>query len=124
MTKSFGVVLVSHVEELAAGLYKLVKEGAPETSVTYTGGTDEGNVGSSFDKIMKAVNDNEADDIYAFYDLGSAKMTLEMVSEMSDKNIEIVDCAFIEGAYTAGALIQSDNKKEVIDEQLKPLIIK
>ncbi|OJF95921.1 dihydroxyacetone kinase phosphoryl donor subunit DhaM [Alkalibacterium sp. 20] len=124
MTKSFGVVLVSHVEELAFGLYKLVKEGAADTSVTYTGGTDEGGVGSSFDKIMKAVNDNEADDIYAFYDLGSAKMTLEMVSEMSDKNIEIMDCAFIEGAYTAGALIQSDNKKEVIDEQLKPLIIK
>jgi len=124
MGKPFGVLLVSHVEELAYGLFRLVKEGAPETSVTYAGGTDDGGVGSSFDKIMKAVDDNAADHIYAFYDLGSAKMTLEMVSEMSEKTVEVVDCAFIEGAYTAGALIESENNKEVIDEQLNPLIIK
>ena len=124
MTKPFGLDLVSHIEELASGLCTLVKQGASNTSVTYSGGTDEGEVGSSFDKIMKAVNDNEADYIYAFYDLGSAKMTLELVSEMSEKTIEIIDAAFVEGAYTAGALIESDNTKETIDEQLGTLIIK
>lgn len=124
MSKPFGVVIASHVEQLAFGVYKLLKEAAPDTSITYSGGTDDGGIGSSFDKILKAVNENEAEHLYAFYDLGSAKMTLELVSEMSDKTIEIIDSAFVEGAYTASALIQSDNNKENIDEQLIPLVIK
>ncbi|MCZ0703153.1 dihydroxyacetone kinase phosphotransfer subunit [Natronobacillus azotifigens] len=124
MSKPFGVLLASHVEELAFGVYKLLKESATNTPLTYAGGTDEGNIGSSFDKIMQAVEENEADHIYAFYDLGSAKMTLEMVSEMCDKSIEIVDCAFIEGAFTASVLINGGNEKEAIDKQLTPLKIK
>lgn len=124
MTKRFGVVLASHVEELAYGAYKLVKESATETPLTYAGGTDDGAIGSSFDKIMQAVEENEADYLYAFYDLGSAKMTLEMVSEMSEKSVEIVDCAFIEGAYTASVLINGGNDKQAIDDQLAPLKIK
>ncbi|GEK91885.1 dihydroxyacetone kinase phosphoryl donor subunit DhaM [Alkalibacterium kapii] len=124
MAKAFGIVLVSHINELASGLHTLVKQGASDTPVTYAGGTDDDGIGSSFDKIMKAVEENDADHLYAFYDLGSAKMTLEMVSEMSDKSIEIKDCAFIEGAYTAGVLIGAGNDKESIDEQLKPLEVK
>lgn len=124
MSKKYGVVIASHVEQLAAGVYTLLKEAAPDTSITFSGGTDDGRIGSSFDKILEAVNQNEAEYLYAFYDLGSAKMALELVSEMTEKKIEIIDSAFIEGAYTASALIQSDNTKESIDDQLLPLVIK
>lgn len=124
MSKKYGVVIASHVEQLAAGVYTLLKEAAPDTSITFSGGTEDGRIGSSFDKILEAVNQNEAEYLYAFYDLGSAKMTLELVSEMTEKKIEIIDSAFIEGAYTASALIQSDNTKKSIDDQLRPLVIK
>ena len=47
----------------------------------------ETEIGTSFEAILEAVESNLADKIYAFYDLGSAKMNLEMVSEMSEKTI-------------------------------------
>lgn len=97
---SLGIVIASHVDKIAEGVYQLLKESAPDVSITYAGGTDDDEVGSSYEKIEAAVNDQTAETIYCFYDLGSAKMTLDMVSEMSDKNIKIVDAAFIEGAYT------------------------
>ena len=75
-------------------------------------------------KIIKAFDDNSADEILAFYDLGSAKMNLEMAIEMSDKKIHLYDTAFIEGAYTAASLIQAGVNLNDIEKQLKPLTIK
>ncbi|GEN56097.1 PTS-dependent dihydroxyacetone kinase phosphotransferase subunit DhaM [Halolactibacillus alkaliphilus] len=121
---TMGVVIASHVDKIAEGVYQLIKESAPDVSITYAGGTDDGDVGSSYELIEAAINNNEADELYCFYDLGSAKMTLDMVSDMSDKPITIFDAAFIEGAYTASVLIQGGYKKEEIDAQLAPLKIK
>lgn len=73
---------------------------------------------------MKAFDDNKADEILAFYDLGSAKMNLEMAMEMTDKKIHLYDVAFVEGAYTAASLIQAGVSLEDIEMQLKPLTIK
>ena len=65
--KAFGIVLASHVPALAEGLVVLLKEGAKDVSITFAGGTENGNVGTSFDKINDAVSNNEADEIFAFY---------------------------------------------------------
>lgn len=81
-------------------------------------------IGTSFSKIETAINKNSASSIYAFYDLGSAKMNLEMVAELSDKNITIYDTALVEGAYTAAALLATGASKDIVEEQLKPLVIK
>ena len=72
----------------------------------------------------QAFADNQADEILAFYDLGSAKMNLEMAIEMSDKKVHLYDTAFLEGAYTAASLIQAGVNLEDIEKQLKPLTIK
>jgi PTS hybrid protein len=119
-----GVVLASHVPELAFGVYRLLKESAPDVSITYSGGTDDGEIGSSFEKITEAIERNEAEEIFAFYDLGSAKMTLEMVIELSDKTVHLMDVAFVEGAYTAAALSHGQADYENINNQLAPLKIK
>lgn len=123
MTK-FGMVIVSHVPSIAEGITTLLNEIASDVSITFAGGTDDGDIGSSFDKINQAINDNDADDIFAFYDLGSAKMTLEMVIEMSDKTIHLIDAALIEGAYTAATLIQGQSSYDAIMKQLDPLKVK
>ena len=49
------------------------------------GGTEDNDVGTSMEKIMNAFEENDADEILAFYDLGSAKMNLEMAIEMTEK---------------------------------------
>ncbi|MEZ0118814.1 UNVERIFIED_ORG: PTS hybrid protein [Heyndrickxia coagulans] len=122
--KPVGIVIVSHIPEIAAGLATLLKEAAKDVSITYAGGTDDGEVGTSFDKINAAIAENKADDVFAFYDLGSAKMNLEMAMEMSDKYIRLMDTAFVESAYTAAALIQADAELEEILKQLEPLKVK
>jgi PTS hybrid protein len=122
--KEYGIVIVSHIEELAEGVVRLLKEAARDVSITCAGGTDEGEVGTSFDKISTAISENSADEIFAFYDLGSAKMNLEMAMEMTEKQVHLMDTALVEGAYTAAALIQADAPLEAIMDQLKPLKIK
>ncbi|SDC35379.1 dihydroxyacetone kinase DhaM subunit [Pelagirhabdus alkalitolerans] len=119
-----GIVLSSHVSELAEGVYKLLSETAPKVSITYAGGTDDGDIGSSFDAITQAIEENEADHILSFYDLGSAKMTMEMAIEYSDKTVELFDVSFVEGAYTAASLLSGGADYDRVIEQLKPLIIK
>ena len=124
MTNKYGILLVSHVEEITDGLLKLLKQVAGDVSIKTAGGTDDGKIGTNFEKISQVLNTFEEETILAFYDLGSAKMNLEMAMEYSDKEIKLYETAFIEGAYVATSLLQTDVDLEVIEEQLKPLVIK
>lgn len=118
-----GITLVSHVPEVASGITKLLGQVARDVSITTAGGTNNNDIGTSMDKIVKAFNDNKADEILAFYDLGSAKMNLEMATEITKKKIHLYDTAFIEGSYTAASLLQAGVELKAIEEQLKPLVI-
>ena len=124
MNKEYGVLLISHVEEIATGLAKLISQVASDITIKTAGGTEDGDIGTSFDKINAVLDEFEEDKILAFYDLGSAKMNLEMAMEFSDKEIILYETALIEGAYVAASLLQADVDLETIEEQLKPLIIK
>ncbi|GAA3638922.1 dihydroxyacetone kinase phosphoryl donor subunit DhaM [Lactobacillus hamsteri] len=121
---SLGITLVSHVSDIAEGLPKLLNQVAKDVPITTAGGTNDGDIGTSMEKIMSAFDNNSADEILAFYDLGSAKMNLEMAMEMSDKKVHLYNTAFIEGAYTAASLIQAGVSLDDIEKQLKPLTIK
>ncbi|WP_047998729.1 dihydroxyacetone kinase phosphoryl donor subunit DhaM [Lactiplantibacillus herbarum] len=121
---SLGIVIVSHVPEIALGVQRLVEQVAKDVSVTIAGGTDEQQVGTSMAKIMKAFDQNTADEILAFYDLGSAKMNLEMAIEMSEKTVHLYDTALIESAYTAASLLQAAVPLTDVEAQLAPLKIK
>lgn len=120
----YGILIVSHVPEIAKGLPKLLEQVAPDISITYAGGTEENEIGSSINKITQAVDDNKANKILAFYDLGSARMNLEMASEMSDKEIKIHDTALIESAYVAASLLQVNTPIDEIEKQLADLKVK
>lgn len=124
MTNKYGILLVSHVEEITDGLLKLLDQVAGDVSIKTAGGTEDGEIGTNFEKINQVLNAFEEEKILAFYDLGSAKMNLEMAMEYSDKEITLYETAFIEGSYVAASLLQADVDIEVIEEQLKPLIVK
>lgn len=119
-----GVVVVSHVPAIAEGIVTLMKEVAKDVSITFAGGTDDNEVGTSFAKIKAAFEANTGETLLAFYDLGSAKMNLEMVMELTDKEVHLYDTAFIESSYTAAALIQAGAELDAIEEQLAPMKVK
>lgn len=119
-----GIVLVSHSGKIVEGLSQLLKEIASDIPLTYAGGLEDGSIGTTFDRILNAVESNEADEIIVLYDLGSAKMNVEMVEETSDKTIHIRSAALVEGAFVVATLIQAGVPLSVIDEQLKELILK
>ena len=121
---TYGIVIVSHVPEIAAGVKRLLDQVAADVSITVAGGTDDNEVGTSFNKIQAAFDNNEADELLAFYDLGSAKMNLNMVIEFSDKTVHLYDTALVESAYTAASLVAADVKLTDIEKQLDELKIK
>lgn len=121
---SLGIVMVSHVSDVVNGVARLINEVAKDVPVTTAGGTENNGIGTSFEKILTAFEENKADKILAFYDLGSAKMNLEMAMEMTDKEVTLYDTALLESSYTAAALIQAGADIATIEEQLAPLKIK
>lgn len=121
---SLGITLVSHSPKIVAGLSDLLSQVAKDVSITIAGGTEQNDIGTSMDKIMTAFEENKADEILTFYDLGSAKMNLEMAQEFASKKINLYDVAFIEGAYTAATLLQAGVDLSTIEAQLAPLKIK
>ena len=118
-----GILLVSHVEEIAEGLLQLLQQVAGEVSIRTAGGTEEHGIGTSFDKITATLEEFEEEKIIAFYDLGSARMNLEMAVEVSEKKVQISRTAFLEGAYVAASLLQVGVAWEEIEKQLEPLIL-
>ncbi|QYN52889.1 dihydroxyacetone kinase phosphoryl donor subunit DhaM [Lactobacillus panisapium] len=121
---TLGITIVSHVPEITVGIEKLIKQVAKDVPLTLAGGTNDNDIGTSMDKIIKAFNENQADEILAFYDLGSAKMNLDMAVEFSDKKVHLYNTALIEGAYTAASLLQANVPLNEIEKQLQPLVVK
>ncbi len=119
-----GIVIISHAKEIAVGVKALIEEVAKDVPITLAGGLDGGLIGTSFDDIQQAIESNEADELFVFYDLGSAKLNVDMVIELSQKTITVCDVALVEGAYIAAALLQTDVDNDVIFANLEPLNIK
>lgn len=100
-----GIVLVSHSQKAAEGAVELAKMMAHDAKIAAAGGLDDGGLGTSYEKIAKAIEEVYSDDgVALIMDMGSAVMTAEMVLEdMEDKKVKMLDCPFVEGAIV-GAL--------------------
>lgn len=118
-----GILIVSHSKELAQGVFDLVSQAAADVAITYVGGLEDGNIGTSFEGIQAALEANPQSSILAFFDLGSARMNLEMAADFSDKDIIIKNVPLVEGAYTAAALLQAGADLAAVLEQVDELEI-
>ncbi|SFQ03119.1 dihydroxyacetone kinase phosphoryl donor subunit DhaM [Salibacterium halotolerans] len=100
------VIIVSHSEKIAEGINDLVSQTKqPDVHVFAAGGTEDGEIGTSADKIQHALQqaDNEAGTL-VFYDIGSALMNAELALDMLpdlEGNVEIVNAPVVEGTYVA-----------------------
>ncbi|HGD2818563.1 TPA: dihydroxyacetone kinase phosphoryl donor subunit DhaM [Streptococcus agalactiae] len=120
---NIGIIVVSHSKNIAQGVVDLISEVAKDVSITYVGGTEDGEIGTSFDQVQQIVEQNDKKTLLAFFDLGSAKMNLELVADFSEKNIIINSVPVVEGAYTAAALLQAGADLDSIQSQLAELTI-
>lgn len=87
---------------------------SPDAKIAIAGGTDDGRIGTDVNKIVQAIESVYSDDgVLILFDLGSsymnAQMAIEFLDENKQKNVEIVDAAFVESAITA-AVESSLNK--------------
>ena len=104
------LILVSHSRDLAAGVAELAREMAPAVEIRDCGGTADGRLGTSFDRLAEIVQQVAGPDgAVLLYDLGSALLTAELVLEMADQpdRLRIVDAPLVEGAIAAAVAAAS-----------------
>ncbi|MDY2668620.1 dihydroxyacetone kinase phosphoryl donor subunit DhaM [Schaalia hyovaginalis] len=108
-------VIASHSERLAQGVVELAAQMAPEVHFGAAGGTDEGGIGTSYEKIeaaveaaLEVVGADEGNGVVILTDLGSATMTVESVLDFADdpEHLVFVDAPLVEGAIAAAVRAQ------------------
>ena len=69
----FSIVIVSHSEKLAEGVVEVAKMMARDVTIVAAGGTEDGSLGTSYEKIAAAIDKAYTDDgVALFMDMGSA----------------------------------------------------
>ena len=106
-----GIVFVSHSADIAAGLVTLARQMAPTVALVAAGGTDDGGIGTSFDKITAGLA--EADNgrgVVLLCDLGSAILTAETALDFLDdearQRARLADAPLVEGGVAAAVAAQ------------------
>ena len=111
-----GIVIISHSAKLAEGVVDATRIMADGCPIAAAGGTDDGGYGTSYDKILRALNAVYSDDgAILLADMGSAVMTAEMVIEdCGHSNVILLDAPIAEGAIVASlASFCGDSLEEV-----------
>jgi PTS hybrid protein len=101
-----GLVIVSHSAKIAEGVVELASQMAAGVPLLAAGGTDEGGIGTSFDKVSGAVTEADSGDgVVVLCDLGSAILTAETALDFLDDDLRdrtrIADAPIVEGAVAA-----------------------
>jgi phosphoenolpyruvate---glycerone phosphotransferase subunit DhaM len=107
MADLVGIVLVSHSEQLGRGLRELLLQiGTDQLPVEVAGGTDDGGIGTSYERITAAIaRADHGAGVLLLADLGSAVLTARTVlADHPDGPVELVDAPFVEGAVAAAAV--------------------
>lgn len=101
-----GILIVSHSEKIAEGVVELAAQMAGDVTITAAGGTDDGRIGTSFDRVTAGLASSDSGDgVVVLCDLGSAVLTAETALDFLDDEararVEIVDAPLVEGAVAA-----------------------
>jgi dihydroxyacetone kinase phosphotransfer subunit len=101
-----GIVLISHSTALATGAAELVGQIAGGARVVPAGGTDDGQLGTSTERILAAIaKADQGDGVLLIPDLGSSVLSARAIlAERAPDAAPLVlaDAPFVEGAVAAG----------------------
>jgi phosphoenolpyruvate---glycerone phosphotransferase subunit DhaM len=102
-----GIVLISHSTSLAEGAAELAGQIAGGVRVVPAGGTDDGRLGTSTERIAAAISAADTGDgVLLIPDMGSSVLSAlavlaDLDPEHGGKRILLVDAPFVEGAVAA-----------------------
>lgn len=103
------IVVVSHSEKIADGAVELAAQMAPDVLLLAAGGTDDGRIGTSLEKVMSALAEAAGGDgVVVLTDLGSAVMTAESALEFAEDpdSVLLADAPLVEGLVAAAVAAQ------------------
>lgn len=110
---SVGLLIVSHSTKIADGVCELAAQMASDVALVAAGGTDDGGIGTSFEKVQNGIQSADTGDgVLILTDLGSAVLTaesvLEFLEEDQQKRIHLLPAApLVEGAVAAAVAAQT-----------------
>ena len=103
------LVVVSHSEKIADGAAELAAQMAPDVSIFAAGGTPDGRLGTSLERVMAALEQASGlDGVVILADLGSAVMTAESALEFAGEpdGVLLADAPVVEGLVAAAVAAQ------------------
>ncbi|UPO76713.1 MULTISPECIES: dihydroxyacetone kinase phosphoryl donor subunit DhaM [Arthrobacter] len=114
-----GLVIVSHSDKLAEGLSELAGQMAPDVAIIAAGGTDDGGIGTSLEKIQAGIAQADGGaGVAVLADLGSAVMTAEMALEFLEPDqrdrVRLADAPLVEGAVAAAVAAQTGQDLQAV----------
>jgi PTS hybrid protein len=103
------LVVVSHSEKIADGAVQLAAQMAPDVVMIAAGGTADGRIGTSLEKVLSALDQAAGGDgVVVLTDLGSAVMTAESAQELAEdpSGVLLADAPLVEGLVAAAVAAQ------------------
>ena len=102
------LVVVSHSGKIADGAAELAAQMAPDVVVLTAGGTTDGRIGTSLEKVLAALDNAGSGGTVILTDLGSAVMTAESALEFAENADDMVlaDAPLVEGLVAAAVAAQ------------------
>ncbi|MCU1510197.1 MAG: HPr family phosphocarrier protein, partial [Arthrobacter sp.] len=104
-----GLVVVSHSGKIADGAVELAAQMAPDVLIIPAGGSDDGRIGTSLERVMAALEQAAGGDgVVVLTDLGSAVMTAESAVEFAADpgSVLLADAPLVEGLVAAAVAAQ------------------
>ena len=107
MTGKVGIVIVSHSPDVARGIADMVRQMVGnDVPLGFCGGNPDGGLGTSVEKILKAIDDAWSEKgVAILVDLGGAETNSEMAIELQppERQARVVVCnaPIVEGAVMA-----------------------
>ncbi len=107
-----GIVFVSHSARIAAGIVDLAAQMAPSVPLVAAGGTDDGGIGTSYDRVVAAIAEaDRGQGVLLIGDLGSAVLTAETAVDLLDESpaggVRVLDVPIVEGGVAAAVAAES-----------------
>ncbi|WP_026821315.1 dihydroxyacetone kinase phosphoryl donor subunit DhaM [Arthrobacter castelli] len=117
---SVGLLIISHSAKIAEGVCELAAQMAADVVLVPAGGTDDGGIGTSFEKVQSGIEKADTGDgVLILTDLGSAVMTaesaLEFLEDAQRNRVRMQpDVPLVEGAIAAAVAAQTGVTLEAV----------